>query len=310
MERDVTVRLKKLPYLAMRGARYAETLARSYLFAAKTPDKQGLKLVYRGHNFTFTGDARDPYFTTLRRKATGLDGFLKAADLSTPKGGVLVDVGANIGLTSIVFAKLRPDVTLYAIEPNKAAYDFLCANIAANNVPNVKPVFSVVGKDSGSVAFHSDVFSAGSHVVTEAHMAATTLSAETVPSNPLNTILNEHGVTSVDFVKIDVEGFELDVLQGMEGVIETHRPCVLMEFNAFAQIAFRNLNPRVLLETYRRLFPNVYALTNGFKLGLRPIKTDEDAYYFIHDNLVHNGCVDDLLGVPAGKEHIAVSLAA
>ena len=96
----------------------------------------------------------------------------------------------------------------------------------------------------------------------------------------------------VDLIKIDVEGFEIDVLEGARDTIAADRPYVAIEFNSFTMIAFRNLNPRTLLEKLTREFPYVYHRKDG---ALARLSTAAEQFRFLRDNLIDHGCVDDLL---------------
>ena len=58
----------------------------------------------------------------------------------------------------------------------------------------------------------------------------------------------------VDFIKIDVEGFEQDVLQGMPVTVNRFAPFIFIEFNSFALTQFRNVSPRSVLEYLRYHF--------------------------------------------------------
>jgi hypothetical protein len=100
------------------------------------------------------------------------------------------------------------------------------------------------------------------------------------------------GLPKLDFIKIDVEGFECDVLAGAKETLERYKPQVFIEFNSFTLIAFRNLNPRAFLDQILATFPHVYMMREGERVEIR----SEDAQLaFIHDNLVKHGSVDDLL---------------
>lgn len=107
----------------------------------------------------------------------------------------------------------------------------------------------------------------------------------------LDAFVGIHCIEKVDFIKIDVEGFEIDVLRGGRETIERLKPSLLVEFNAFTMVGFRDINPRDLLRLLRETFPYVYRFKDGQPLL---IDSDHAALTFIHDNLVSAGCVDDL----------------
>ena len=106
-----------------------------------------------------------------------------------------------------------------------------------------------------------------------------------------DAFVKAHSVERIDFIKIDVEGFEIDVLRGARETIERLKPSLLIEFNAFTMVGFRDINPRDLLRLLREMFPYVYRFKDGQSLL---VDSDRAALGFIHDNLVSAGCVDDL----------------
>ncbi|WGD52541.1 FkbM family methyltransferase [Bradyrhizobium sp. CB1650] len=130
----------------------------------------------------------------------------------TPAGGVFVDVGANVGTFALVMARqVGPAGKVIAIEPHPTTFARLSFNHAASRATQVRLVQAAAGDSDGELMIETDGGNLGaSHVVTGAAGA----DAITVPSLRLTRILDEAGVTKVDALKIDVEGFEDRVLIG------------------------------------------------------------------------------------------------
>ncbi|WP_186293994.1 FkbM family methyltransferase [Bradyrhizobium guangdongense] len=128
----------------------------------------------------------------------------------TPSGGVFLDVGANVGTFSLVMAHhVGSGGKVVAIEPHPTTFARLSFNHAASNVPQVRLVQAAAGPTDGELMIETDGDNLGaSHVVTGAASAK----AIKVPSRRLTRILEESGVSKVDGLKIDVEGFEDHVL--------------------------------------------------------------------------------------------------
>jgi hypothetical protein len=78
---------------------------------------------------------------------------------------------------------------------------------------------------------------------------------------------------------------------GAPETIKRFEPSALIEFNSFTMIGFKDINPRDLLRHIRKTWPFVYKIAAE---GPRIIATDSEELNFIHDNLVTEGCVDDL----------------
>jgi FkbM family methyltransferase len=127
-----------------------------------------------------------------------------------------VDVGANIGNHTIFLAGvLGADVI--AVEPSPVAAEYLRRNIAANGLTNVRVVEAAAGAEPGTVTLseppqlgHAKVSPGGS-----------------IPMTTVDDIAAE--LPRVDFVKIDVEGFESEVLAGCRSTIDRHQPAFAIE---------------------------------------------------------------------------------
>lgn len=130
----------------------------------------------------------------------------------TPDGGVFVDVGANVGTFALVMARqVGPAGKVVAIEPHPLTFGRLSFNHAASRANQVRLVQAAAGDSDGELMIESGGGNLGAtHVVT----AAASAEAIRVPSLRLTRILDEAGVTQVDSLKIDVEGFEDRVLVG------------------------------------------------------------------------------------------------
>lgn len=128
-----------------------------------------------------------------------------------PNQGVLLDVGANIGFWSLRFAYTFPQASIYAIEANPITFQVLFENIQINKFHNITPVHVGVSDGFGEFPLYrndtgnrgGDSFALGMTGRNRSVM---------VPVKPLATILADAGLTSIDVMKIDIEGFEERVL--------------------------------------------------------------------------------------------------
>ncbi len=241
------------------------------------------ELFYKESVFKIVGDERDPYFLNV-----GLDPFYSKILGYLPEDAIVFDIGGNIGVTSLMAASHNASV--YAFEPSPKAFKWLTKNIANNPDFKVFPENVAVGAKNGHIGFFDNPHSASA-----SHLSADqTLGHEAnihVPVITIDDFVNEHTINRVDLIKIDVEGFEPDVLKGCTKTIERFKLACFVEFNSFTMISFRNINPRDMLSDIRETFPFVYEYRDG---RLNQIKSDDEALGFIHDNLVVHGCVSDL----------------
>ncbi|OAF17308.1 MULTISPECIES: FkbM family methyltransferase [Bradyrhizobium] len=130
----------------------------------------------------------------------------------TPAGGVFIDVGANVGTFALVMSRqVGPEGKVVAIEPHPMTFARLSFNHAASRATQVRLVQAAAGDSDGELMIETGGGNLGAtHVVTGTAGA----DAIKVPSLRLTRILDEAGVTKVDALKIDVEGFEDRVLIG------------------------------------------------------------------------------------------------
>lgn len=119
-----------------------------------------------------------------------------------PPNGVFLDIGSNIGVYSLFVAAMRPDARIFAFEPLQDASDRLRFNAARNGLSNrliVKPM--ALGDRTGMLRFN---VSRESAVLGDGDVE--------VPCDTLSNFARTEGLTHIDAIKIDVEGFEDRVL--------------------------------------------------------------------------------------------------
>jgi FkbM family methyltransferase len=136
--------------------------------------------------------------------------FLRA---NTPEAGVFVDVGANVGIYAMVLARhVGPSGLVIAIEPHPLIHARLAFNSMASGYRHVRLIAAAAGDSDGELMIETDGGNLGaSHVATGAAGAG---NAIRVPSLRLLRVLSDAGVSRVDSLKIDVEGYEDRVLIG------------------------------------------------------------------------------------------------
>jgi hypothetical protein len=155
-------------------------------------------------------------------------------------------------------------------------------------------VDQAVGAVSDQVFLHAgENFSAGKHIVTNQQVSKGASPTDPVQMITLDSFLASAGAGKIDLIKIDTEGFEIDVLVGAKSTLGQYRPVVFLEMNSWCLIAFRNMNPRSFLESLLHGFPFVFWVTPSGKL--RRIGSGVSMHHFLHEHLVRHGCINDLV---------------
>lgn len=204
------------------------------------------------------------------------------------------DIGANLGLSSLVIARHVPGGKVYAFEPGQRTSACLNATMAASGFQNVIITEQAVGAVTDQVFLHAgESFSAGKHIVTKRHISNGASPTDPVQMITLDSSLEAAGGGKIDLIKIDTEGFEIDVLAGAKSTLGRYRPVVFLEMNSWCLIAFRNLNPRSFLEFLLDSFPFVFWVTPSGKLNR--IGKAARMHHFLHEHLVRHSCVNDLI---------------
>jgi FkbM family methyltransferase len=142
-------------------------------------------------------------------------------DMLIPDGGVVLEIGANIGAHTIQIAQRAKAV--FAFEPQRLIFQMLCANLALNDIHNVIAINGAVGSAPGKVSI--PVLSPDYSNNFGALGCADWGQGEDVRLYTIDGM----GLADVHFMKIDVEGMEEDVLRGAAMTIRAHRPIIYYE---------------------------------------------------------------------------------
>lgn len=252
-----------------------------------------------GAAIRISGDPGDEYFGSIGDLADLTDAtHLCLSRIVRDPEAVCVDAGANIGIFTLALARLCPRGRVYSFEPSPSASRFLRQNVALNGFGNVEVAEAALGNTEDGLSFHEvSTFLAGSYTVEGAPPFGSGPAAPRVvhvPSSTLDGFCSRAGIRRVDFVKLDVEGAELSVLEGASRVLSSFRPVVLMEFNSFALCAFHQIAPFSFLQRVRQLFPFAYRVDRQDGT-LGPLESDEDWFRLLHLNLT-GGAVDNIVG--------------
>lgn len=146
------------------------------------------------------------------------------------KCNTIFDVGANIGYYTVQFANNSKD-TVYAFEPMTHQFDMLHRNLQLNSITNVHTTKKIVSnRDDQERIFFSGFENTGkSSLVKKTH------DYEDISSVTLDSFCENHQIETIDLVKIDVEGYEFKVLEGLKRMLKegkvTHLFVELLEMN-------------------------------------------------------------------------------
>lgn len=140
-------------------------------------------------------------------------------------GMIFFDIGANIGNHSLFFALICNAKKVFAFEPNPLAFFILRKNIEINNVKTIVPINIALGDSKGFVEkVFEDPTNLGSTTFRKSDKGE-------FPMITLDEFVRAYNITSIDILKIDVEGMELEVLKGATHSLKRFKPLLYVELN-------------------------------------------------------------------------------
>jgi FkbM family methyltransferase len=128
---------------------------------------------------------------------------------------VIFDVGANVGQTSERLRIAFPEAIIYAFEPGSKTFEMLCENHEEH--PNIKLHQAALDSRSGTANFSSIPGWDGNHIVASNESIK---NIEIVKKMTGDEFCAQEEVSSIDFLKIDTEGYDLDVLVGFSDMLK------------------------------------------------------------------------------------------
>ena len=203
-----------------------------------------------------------------------------------PRGRTMLDIGANVGNHAIYLS--RNFETVHCFEPNPVAVTRLTDNIRLNGVQNITVHPVGLGDVAADLPFHEN---------TSGNLGASSFArgncdpSGTLPVVVGDAYLAEHKIRSIDFIKVDVEGFEPQVLRGLSRTIAEHQPIIVLEFDGTDTGVVRFDDIRSALPGYHfaeavRTSPKrgaiarvLFVLENGIEPDLVEMSAPEPRFY-------------------------------
>lgn len=205
------------------------------------------------------------------RSISGEDFFINRMlpHLVRSRSPVLFDIGANKGEYALLIARQFPDARIYAFEPHPKNFEAL----TKSDIPNLSAYPLAVSNQSGETLLYDRADDDGStnaslhsNVITDLHGKRTI--AHAVQVTTLDEVTASLHIDFIDFLKMDVEGGELAILQGAHQLIEEARVGVIQfEFNEM------NIISHSFFRDFRKLLPN-YRIFRLLPAGLLPVADD------------------------------------
>ena len=150
-------------------------------------------------------------------------GKRQAFENAITEGAVVYDIGANVGYYSLMAAVVAGvSGHVYAFEPLPRNVDYLRKHVALNKLEDRISVFDVAVSDqTGEAAFDLGASTSMGHLDESGEIK--------VKMARLDDLLTEGQVNPPDYMKVDVEGAEFDVLNGARELLAKHKPVIFLD---------------------------------------------------------------------------------
>jgi FkbM family methyltransferase len=174
-----------------------------------------------------------------------------------PGGATVLDVGANIGAHTLHFAQLvGQQGKVIAVEPTAYAFNRLIENIGLNPslARRIEAMQSML-MSTLEADLVEEIPSSWPLVTPEgahAHHGGVKKSTKGATIITVDHLIKKLAINKLDFVKLDVDGYEVEVLRGAVGTLSQHSPVILFEHSPYT-IAEKGYEPMEMIEIMRTL---------------------------------------------------------
>jgi len=193
-------------------------------------------------------------------------------------GDVVFDIGANFGLyTKILAESVGGSGRVYSFEPVPETYHVLEHNVQAARLSQVTTLCCAASNTTGTASISIPTYSDGGSNMYEASLEhvnnGVAIEIETVRLDDRFSDLQK-----LDFVKLDVEGHEPAVLDGMQSIIQRHHPTFLIEINDGFAFGSKGHDVKRMMESFG------YTMQYFDGTAIRPSQGGEQGvnYLFVH----------------------------
>lgn len=145
------------------------------------------------------------------------------------KSEVILDIGANTGIYSLISKSVNPSSKVYAFEPVKRVYEKLCDNNTLNNYDISCFELAASDKDGEAVIYDTPTPHIYSVAVNKNISGLSNTIETKIKTIKLSTFIKENNLRKIDLIKIDVETHEPEVLYGMGEYLSLYKPTLLIE---------------------------------------------------------------------------------
>ena len=211
------------------------------------------------------------YFSNEQKALDAFISRLKPTD-------TLIDIGANIGYTTLLFSKKCCEGKVISIEPSKELYETVKKHLSLNGINNATCLNIGLGEKEKTVNLYKvSETNTGMNRIFEDSEAP--FDSESIIIKTLDEVVLEEKIELIDAIKIDVEGYEYKVLKGAVNILKTKQPMLLIEVDDH-NLREQQSSPAEIFKLLFELNYSVYEAGN-----MRKIEMSHD-YSDIHFDVI------------------------
>lgn len=188
---------------------------------------------------------------------------------------ICFDIGANIGETTLNFAKLASKGKIYSFEPVPFLFQRLKTNVELNSFQNISLNNLAVSDKQEELFFENPNNNNSSGISLNKEKSA---ASSIVYSTTIDTFVSEHNIEKIDFMKIDVEGFENFVINGGINTLKKMKPVLFIEIDN-KNLLKNNSSEKILLTQLQNDFGyTLYRIDGIEKIKITSIENTNEHY--------------------------------
>ena len=201
---------------------------------------------------------------------------------------IILDIGGHSGQYAKLFARLAPQGKVYSFEPGSYPRSIFKLSVYFNRLHNVVVIGKGLGAEPGMLSLvtplkDNGVFRFGlAHIGTKENYTSTQV--EEVPVTSIDLFAVDFELKNLDFIKIDVEGWEAQILKGGSKTIRRYCPTMLVELVA-SQLSRTGDNLEAVWAMLLSWGYNPYVNVDNYTLVHHPDPRDGDTFW-VHDRLL------------------------
>jgi len=188
-------------------------------------------------------------------------------DFKINDNDIIIDIGAHIGLFSLYASQFCKNGKIYCFEPVKENFDLFLSNIKLNKIENIFPFNIAVSNKSSIAKIYLNKDEAGHS------MFHPTLSSIEVKSTTLQKIFEDNNLEKCDFLKLDCEGAEYNIMDSLSKEFFQKIRKMVIEYH------FANTEPGLLKNLIEKLE------NFSFRISIKPLFSDIGFLYCVNQQL-------------------------